>query len=142
MKVLVDTCIWSLALRYKQPDKSIEFKLKEIIKDGRLVIIGSIRQEILSGISKPDMFETLKEYLDPFEDIILNSIHFVKAAEFSNVCLQKGIQGSNTDFLICSVAYLENLNIFTTDKDFINYKKYLPISLLDNSQLPHPEVVA
>ena len=129
MKVLVDTCIWSYALRHKNPNVEIEIILREIIKDGRLVIIGPIRQEILSGISKETQFESLKEYLSPFEDVPLTSSHFIKAAEFSNICMKKGIQGSNTDFLLCSVAYLENLEIFTTDLDFKNYRKYLPIEL-------------
>jgi predicted nucleic acid-binding protein len=129
MKVLVDTCIWSYALRHKNPDLKIEIILKEIIKDGRLVIIGPIRQEILSGISKESQFDFLKEILSPFEDVPLTSNHFIKAAEFSNICMKKGIQGSNTDFLLCSVAYVENLEIFTTDLDFNNYKKYLPIKL-------------
>jgi predicted nucleic acid-binding protein len=131
MKVLVDTCIWSYALRHKNPNVEIEIRLKEIIKDGRLVIIGPIRQEILSGISKESQFESLKEYLSPFEDVPISTNHFIKAAVFSNICMKKGVQGSNTDFLICSVAYLENVEIFTTDLDFENYKKYLPIKLYE-----------
>jgi predicted nucleic acid-binding protein len=129
MKVLVDTCIWSYALRHKNPILEIKILLKEIIRDGRLVIIGPIRQEILSGISKETQFESLKERLSPFEDVPLTSDHFIKAAEFSNICMKKGVQGSTTDFLICSVAYLENIEIFTTDLDFKNYKKHLPIKL-------------
>jgi predicted nucleic acid-binding protein len=131
MKVLVDTCIWSYALRHKNPNLEIEIKLKEIIKDGRLVIIGPIRQEVLSGISKETQFESLRDHLSPFEDVPLTSQHFIKAAEFNNSCLKKGIQGSTTDFLICSVAYLENLQIFTNDLDFNNYKKHLPIELFE-----------
>jgi hypothetical protein len=129
VKILVDTCVWSYALRHKKPNLEIETKLKEIIKDGRLVIIGPIRQEILSGISKETQFESLKEHLASFEDVPLTSNHFIKAAEFSNICMKKGIQGSNTDFLICSVAYLENIEIFTTDLDFKDYKEHLPIEL-------------
>ena len=131
MKVLVDTCIWSYALRHKNPNLEIEIKLKEIIKDGRLAIIGPVRQEVLSGISKETQFESLRDHLSPFEDVPLTSQHFIKAAEFSNSCLKKGIQGSATDFLICSVAYLENLQIFTNDLDFNNYKKHLPIELFE-----------
>ncbi len=131
MKVLVDTCIWSYALRHKNPNLEIEIKLKEIIKDGRLAIIGPVRQEVLSGISKETQFESLRDHLSPFEDVPLTSQHFIKAAEFSNSCLKKGIQGSTTDFLICSVAYLENLQIFTNDLDFNNYKKHLPIELFE-----------
>jgi predicted nucleic acid-binding protein len=131
MKVLVDTCIWSYALRHKHPNMEIGMKLKEIIKDGRLVIIGPIRQEILSGISQQTQFESLKERLSPFEDTPLTSDYFIQAAEFSNRCMKQGVQGSTTDFLICSVAYLEKVEIFTTDSDFIHYKKYLPIELFE-----------
>ena len=36
----------------------------------------------------------------------------------------------NIDFLICAVSYNNELLIFTTDKDFDNYAKYLPIKIL------------
>ena len=130
MKVLVDTCVWSKTLRHKSPDSEITDKIKELIRDGRIVIIGPIRQELLSGISDISQFNRLKDMLSAFEDITLESKHFIKAAEFSNICRQKGVQGSTIDFLICAVASIENLIIFTTDKDFENYKKYLPIKLL------------
>jgi hypothetical protein len=131
MNVLVDTCVWSYALRHKNPDPEIEKKLAEIIKEGRAVIIGPVRQEILSGISKDVQFKTLKEYLSFFKDIPLTKGHFVKAAEFSNICMKKGIQGSSTDFLICAVAFLENLEIFTTDVDFWHFSKYLTVRLFE-----------
>jgi predicted nucleic acid-binding protein len=53
------------------------------------------------------------------------------AAEYSNMCRRNGIQGSNTDFLICAVAIRNNFEIFTMDDDFNQYKKYIPIKLLD-----------
>ena len=130
MKVLVDTCIWSQTLRHKSPDAELTKKLKDLIKDGRVSIIGPIRQEILSGISNIKQFDKLKELLSSFEDITLKTEHFEKAAEFSNICRSKGIQGSTIDFLICAAAYLENLIIFTTDKDFENYKKFLSLKLI------------
>ena len=64
------------------------------------------------------------------EYIILKKEHFEKAAEFSNICRSRGIQGSTTDFLICAVACLENLIIFTTDNDFENYRKRLPVNMI------------
>jgi predicted nucleic acid-binding protein len=130
MKVLVDTCIWSVALRRKNPDLELSEKLKDLINDGRVSIIGPIRQEILSGISSDRQFRQLKRSLSFFEDIPLRTEHFEMAAEFSNTCRSKGIQGSTIDFLICAVAYLENLEIFTTDSDFANYDEFLPITLV------------
>lgn len=130
MKVLVDTCIWSQVLRHKSPDAELTSKITELIQDAQVAIIGPIRQELLSGISQTDQFDQLKNFLSAFEDIALKTEHFEKAAEFCNICRRKGIQGSIIDFLICAVADMENLIIFTVDKDFVNYKKYLPLQLL------------
>ncbi|HAR49275.1 twitching motility protein PilT [Smithella sp. SCADC] len=130
MKVLVDTCIWSKVLRHKSPDTDLSKKLQELIRNARVAIIGPIRQELLSGISQSKQFNELKETLSCFEDVPLNTEHYEKAAEFCNICRRKGVQGSTIDFLICAVAIMENLVIFTVDKDFENYKKYLPLRLI------------
>ena len=130
MKVIVDTCIWSQVLRNKKPDLELTKKLKDLIADARVTIIGPIRQELLSGISDSKQFTQLKELLSAFDDLPLETNHFVKGAEFANICRSKGIQGSTIDFLICAVANLGNMAILTTDKDFENYKKHLPIKLL------------
>ena len=127
MRVLVDTCVWSQVLRHKNPNLELTKKMKDLINDGRVCIIGPIRQELLSGIPDIKQFNQLKELLSSFEDIPLETEHFLKAAEFTNICRSKGIQGSTIAFLICAVAHSENLLIFTTDNDFENYKKYLSI---------------
>lgn len=130
MKVLIDTSVWSLMLRHKQPTPAVSERAKDLIRDGRVAIIGPIRQELLSGISDAAQFARLRDSLAAFEDIPLETGHFILAAEFSNRCRAKGVQGSSIDFLICAVAKSENLIIFTTDKDFTNYRKHLPIKLL------------
>ena len=53
MNVLVDTCIWSLALRRNQENGFKEAEqLKDLIMDSRAMMMGAVRQELLSGISK------------------------------------------------------------------------------------------
>ena len=116
MKVLVDTCIWSQILRHKNPDTELSKKLKDLIKDGRVVMIGPIRQELLSGISEPSQFKQLSDKLSSFEDLPLLSEFFIKAAEFSNICRKKGVQGSTTDFLICAISNLQKLQYIRTIK--------------------------
>jgi predicted nucleic acid-binding protein len=123
MKVLVDTCVWSQVLRHKSPDTDLAGKLEDLIQNARVAMIGPIRQELLSGIAQIKQFNELKETLSFFEDLSLNT-------EFCNICRRKGIQGSTIDFLICAVAAMDNLIIFTVDKDFDNYKKYLPLRLI------------
>ena len=130
MKVIVDTCVWSQAFRRNTTkNQKIVQKLTELIKDVRVQLIGPIRQEILSGIKSEKQFTQLKDYLSAFWDIIIETADYEKAAEFYNICRKKGIQGSNTDFLICAVAFHRDLEIFTTDKDFQTFQKYLPITL-------------
>lgn len=68
--------------------------------------------------------------LEAFPNLEIIDDDYIIAAEFSNDCRKKGIQGSHIDFLICAVAYRYKLPIFTTDKDFVNYSKYLDIKLL------------
>ena len=130
MRVLVDTCVWSQVLRHKNPNLELTKKMKDLINDGRVCIVGPIKQELLSGIPDIRQFNQLKELLSSFEDISLKTEHFLKAAEFTNISRIKGIQGSTIDFLICAVAHSENLMIFTTDNDFENYKKYSSIKLM------------
>ncbi len=130
MKVIVDTSIWSLSLRrVKHRNETESEKLIQIIEDGRIVMIGPIRQEILSGIKIKKQFELLKVYLEAFPDLNLEIKDYELAAEFFNLCKGKGVQGSNTDFLICAAAVNNNFSIYTGDKDFKLFKKYIPIQL-------------
>ncbi len=130
MKVLVDTSIWSLALRRGSGSELAPVReLRNLIADNRVQMIGAIRQEILSGIRDEGQFKELEARLDAFPDLPIAIEDHVMAARFFNLCRGKGIQGSNTDFLICAVAARHRLAIFTTDKNFSLYAKHLPVVL-------------
>ena len=130
MKVIVDTCVWSLALRRRQQNNdTITEKLRDLINDGRVVLLGIVRQEILSGIKYQEQFEKLRENLRAFPNLLLDAEDYELAAEYFNICRRRGIQGANTDFLICATANRRNYEIFTTDQDFIGFSQYLPIVL-------------
>ena len=132
MKVLVDTPIWSYALRTRDNEYQYEIdKLESLIKDQRAHIIGPIRQEILSGYSDLRKFRKLKAKLSYFENIPIQDIDYELAAELCNQCREKGIQGSHIDFLICAVAKRIDVPIFTTDKDFVRYQRIISIKLYE-----------
>ena len=136
MKVLVDTSVWSLALRRDRPTEERLIKvLGELIDEQRVIMIGPIRQELLSGIRDSKQFERLKQHLSAFPDLSLTQADFETAAEFYNRCRAKGIQGSNTDFLICAVAVNYQLAILTTDTDFTHFSAQIPVQLLSVSSL-------
>ena len=67
--------------------------------------------------------------LAPFDDVELTMQDYEAAAKAFNTCRANGVQGSNTDFLICAVSINHDIPIFTLDKDFEIFKQWLPIQL-------------
>ncbi|MBT3785979.1 PIN domain-containing protein [bacterium] len=130
MNVLVDTPVWSYALRSKAKgfEPFIE-ALQSLIEEYRVLMIGPIRQELLSGFSDANKFQVLKEKLSAFPNTEILNEDYVTAAQFFNQCRKNGIQGSHIDFLICAVAKRLQVQILTTDQDFLNYQNHLPIEL-------------
>ena len=132
MKVLVDTSIWSMALRRSSsPENKYAKELSMLIEEVRVQLIGPIRQEILSGIKSVEQYTKLRLRLADFPDLPIQTEDYEKAAEFYNICRKNGIQGSNTDFLICAVSANYQMPIFTTDQDFSYFRTYLPIELYE-----------
>jgi predicted nucleic acid-binding protein len=130
MKVLVDTSVWSLALRRRaELDHPAVRELRSLIDEGRVAMIGPIRQELLSGIRIAASFEQLRNQLQAFTDEPLGTTDYERAAAHFNACRARVVPGSNTDFLICAIAERRDLPILTTDGDFVRFAKVLPISL-------------
>ncbi|MCC5849833.1 MAG: PIN domain-containing protein [Verrucomicrobia bacterium] len=130
MRVLVDTSVWSEALRRRKKLESDPVReLRSLILEHRVEILGPIRQEILSGLREEAQFERLEKQIAAFPDILLVTADYTMAAKCFNTCRARGVQGSNTDFLICAAAVRRDLAIFTTDKDFPHFAKHLPIVL-------------
>ena len=130
MKVLVDTSVWSLALRRRAtPDAPPVQELRSLIEQGRVAMIGPIRQELLSGIRTAEQFERVRLQLRAFTDEPLTIDDAERAADHFKSCRARGVRGSNTDFLICAVAERRNLPILTTDLDFTRFARVLPITL-------------
>ncbi|HUK23615.1 MAG TPA: PIN domain-containing protein [Terriglobales bacterium] len=134
MIVLVDTPVWSLALRRRPGDlsgkeKAITHGLAELIREGRAEIMGVIRQELLSGIREAERFEKLRGYLRAFDEPKLDLRDYEDAARMHNQCRARGVAGSSIDFLICAVAYRRDWQVFTTDHDFERYSRVLGLKL-------------
>ena len=135
MKVLIDTSVWSQALRRQSAEASSTAQervvdvLKELIHDSRIAMLGPVRQELLSGVKTPKQFETLQQILSVFSDETLQKEDYEQAAKNFNQCRQAGVQGSNTDFLICAVSMLRGWPIYSLDRDFEQYQKHLKVKL-------------
>ena len=135
MKVLIDTSVWSQALRRSSAQSSsaaqegVVSELKELIHDARIAMLGPVRQELLSGVKTQKQFETLQQILSVFSDEPLRMEDYELAAKNFNQCRQGGVQGSNTDFLICAVSMSRGWPIYSLDRDFEQYQKHLALQL-------------
>ena len=134
MNVLVDTSVWSLALRRKTEslnatEKFIVAELFELVREGRARFDGLVRQELLSGIETTEQYEKLRLHLRSFPDEPIDTTDHEEAAKAGNRCRGKGIVVSIVDILLCAVAIKREWAIFTTDPDFTKYVKVLPISI-------------
>jgi len=134
MMVLADTPIWSLALRRRPEhlhaqEQQLTQALAELSREGRVQMLGPIRQELLSGIREEAKFRKLRGYLRPFTEHPLEMADYEEAAQMNNRCRTRGIAGSAVDFLICAAAHRRGWSIFTTDQDFQKYSSVLPLRL-------------
>jgi len=131
MKLLVDTSVWSLALRRKTNILNKEaLTLTTLIEHGEdIYLLGISLQEILQGIKNPKDFLRLKEYFEAFPLIELKREDYVKAAEFKNMLIKKGKQVSTIDALIAHTAISRDLYLFTADDDFTQMAKYTKLHL-------------
>ena len=119
--VLVDTSIWSLSLRRRavnlSPDElQLTRSLYELVRQGRVQLLGSIRQEVLSGIREESQFRRIRDHLHDFPDAETMIEDFEEAARGSNLCRQVGVAASPVD-----------VEMFTTDRVFVHYRKVLRI---------------
>jgi predicted nucleic acid-binding protein len=122
VKILVDTCVWSFAFRRKNKtamsddERRMQASLTDAIQDGRVAMIGPIRQEVLSGIKEVSQFEKLRSTLEAFPDEPLTTRHYEEAARLFNLCRSRGVECGSTDILICAVAALQHWTILTSDR--------------------------
>jgi len=134
MMVLVDTPIWSLALRRRAAnlnprEQRLTRALRELIEDGRAQLLGPVCQELLSGVREEATFKKLRDQLRAFAQVSLDAADYEEAAHLNNQCRAEGIAGSAIDFLICASAHRRSWQIFTTDHDFSRYAAVLPLKL-------------
>jgi predicted nucleic acid-binding protein len=133
--ILVDTPVWSMALRRRADDLADAERrhtqaLYRIIDEGRAELLGPVRQELLSGLREEGQFRRLRNYLRDFPDTRVSMEDHEQAARASNQCRRAGISSSPVDMLLCAVATHHDWEIFTTDRDFVHYQSVLKIKLL------------
>jgi predicted nucleic acid-binding protein len=133
-EVLIDTTVWSLALRrpphrLAPKESKIVAAMSRLVDQDQAVLLGCVRQELLCGFRDDAKYEGLRLLLRRWDDEPLSEVDYEIAASCCNACATRGIAGSATDFLICAVALRRMLPVFTTDPDFVRYASILSFDL-------------
>lgn len=131
MKYIVDTSVWSQALRRDPVHPTAETqKLKLLLESGeRIFLPGVILQEILQGVRQPQQFKKIFEALKYFPLLEAKREDYVLAAELYNQCRTKGFQGATIDFLIAALAINNDCALLSADRDFLQIAKQTALKL-------------
>ncbi len=133
MNILVDTSVWSLALRRDSPpDSRSVLRLKAVLKDGENVFTtGLILQELLQGFSGPKARRKIIEDFAFLPLIIPERRDHIDAADLKVKLRQKGIQAGTIDVLLAQLCLRHGLSLLSVDKDFVHMSKYVPLTLME-----------
>ena len=129
MTLLVDTSVWSLALRRDATASAPQVRaLRDALEGAEMVVTtGLVLQELLQGFAGPrarsdiiDRFAALP-FLSPDRE------DHVEAAEIRNRCRRAGVQVGTIDALLAQLCIRHDLTLLTTDKDFVRAASHSPL---------------
>ena len=130
-RFLVDTSVWSLAYRRDTPpDVSQVAALRSALVGGEYVAItGMVLLELLRGFLPPQAQNRIMNDLAALELIEPTRDDYVEAARLANTCRQAGVQLGSVDALLAQLAISRHLEMLTTDRDFENAARVVPLQV-------------
>ncbi len=131
MTLLVDTSVWSLALRRDGPVETREvIALREALNGADSVVTtGLVLQELLQGFSGPKAKEAIVERFGALPLIQPDRQDHIAAAEVRNACRRRGVQIGTIDALLVQLCGRYEMTLLSSDKDFANAVRHVPFKL-------------
>ena len=122
MTLLVDTSVWSLALRRDQNSALPQVSALRDALEGEEIVVttGLVLQELLQGFAGP---RARKDIIERFAALPLlgpDRQDHIDAAELRNRCRRAGIQVGTIDALLAQLCIRHDLTLLTTDNDFVH----------------------
>jgi predicted nucleic acid-binding protein len=120
MILLVDTSVWSLALRRDAAGSEPEVAtLREALLTGRSVLTtGLVLQELLQGFHGPKARTRILQGFATLPLLHPDREDHVAAAELRNHCRRAGVQLGTIDALLAQLCLRHDATLLTTDRDF------------------------
>ena len=131
MRLLVDTSVWSLALRRdaRSDVPEVGLLLRALEGEFEVYTTGLVLQELLQGFSGPTARDAILTKFASLPVIVPEVKDHADAAALRNLCRRNGVQVGTIDALIASLAIRFELTLLTTDGDFEDLSRYADINL-------------
>ncbi len=128
MTLLIDTSVWSLALRRDALATEPEVHaLREALLGGEVVVTtGLVLQELLQGFAGPKDRVLLIERFAVLPLLQPDRDDHIAAAEIRNSCRRAGVQIGTIDALLVQLCLRHDLTLLSTDKDFARAARHFP----------------
>jgi predicted nucleic acid-binding protein len=120
LSLLVDTSVWSLALRRDGPSSAPQvIALAEAIANGEPILTtGLVLQELLQGFSGPKARQQILDRFSALPLLIPDRADHVEAAALRNTCRRHGVQIGTIDALLAQLCIRHSLSMLSSDRDF------------------------
>ena len=127
MSLLVDTSVWSLALRRDEHQSEPEvLALGNALRGADQVFItGLVLQELLQGFSGPKARDQILERLAALAFLQPDRVDHIEAADIRNSCRRRGLQIGTVDALLIQICRRHDLVMLSTDRDFHAASKHV-----------------
>ncbi|MCC7549145.1 MAG: PIN domain-containing protein [Burkholderiales bacterium] len=131
MTLLIDTSVWSLALRRDTVSDVPEVStLQHALSGGDVVITtGLILQELLQGFVGARAHEQIVDHFAALPMLSPSRQDHIEAAELRNRCRRAGVQVGTIDALIAQLCVRHQLTLLTTDRDFDYVARHCALKL-------------
>ena len=132
MTLLVDTSVWSLALRRDPPISAAPQvqALRDALEGNEIVVTtGLVLQELLQGFAGARAHQDI---IDRFAALPLlgpDRQDHIDAAALRNRCRRAGVQVGTIDALLAQLCIRHGLTLLTTDNDFVHAASHCPLKL-------------
>lgn len=131
MSMLVDTSVWSLALRRdaEQSEPQVVALREALMGADQVFTTGFILQELLQGFAGPKARAQLVERLSALAFLQPDRDDHIEAAEVRNACRRRGVQIGTIDALLVQLCRRHDLVLLSTDLDFQGAAKHVEFRL-------------
>ena len=131
MTLMVDTSVWSLALRRDPISAAPQVRaFRNALEDEEIVVTtGLVLQELLQGFAGP---RARKDIIERFAALPLlgpDRQDHIDAAELRNSCRRAGVQVGTIDALLAQLCIRHDLTLLSTDNDFVHAAAHCPLKV-------------